>query len=133
METKRVCWENGINTLEVIYKDAARRSLSLPVFSLAPFAIATWNVIKWEFCVLLDFFVLLPMTLAIFLRNLFPGQWRYRSFSGKYWSYVIKWIWRGDASTFPLGVIRPLVTFMLKMHVHSRLRTVDRHLYLDDS
>ena len=133
MEENRVHWEGSISTLESLYKDVERRSLSLPAFSLTPLAICIWNVIKLEVTLLLDLSLALPMNFVIFLRNLFPGRWDYRSFSGKYWRYAITWIWRGEAPTLPLGVIRPLVTFMVTMHVHSRFRTIDRHIYLDSA
>ena len=133
MEESRTRWDSAISALEALYKDIERRSLSLPTFSLTPFAIGMWSSIKFEFCLILDLFLLVPMNVVILVRNLFPGRWRYRSFSGRYWKYASTWIWRGEAPTFPLGVIRPLVTFMIIVHVHSRLRSVERHIYLDDT
>ena len=88
---------------------------------------------KWNVCLLLDSLLILPMNLVILIRNFFPGRWRFRTFSGKYWRYAVSWLWRGEAPTIPLGVISPLVKFMITMHVHSRFRSIDRHIYLDDS
>lgn len=133
MEENRARWDKTLNALETLYKDAERRSFSLPVFSLSPFLIGLWNIIKFEVCLLLDILLLLPMNAIIFVRNLFPGRWHYRSFSGRYWRYAISWLWRGEAPTFPLGVIRPLVVFMVNVHVHGRFRTIGRHIYLDDT
>jgi hypothetical protein len=133
MEDNRARWDRALNALEAFYKDVERRSLWLPAFSLFPFAICFWNTIKFEVCFVLDIFLLLPMNAIIFVRNLFPGRWLYRSFSGSYWRYVISWLWRGEAPMAPLGVIRPLVIFMVIVHVHSRFRTIGRHIYLDDT
>jgi hypothetical protein len=133
MTERSVRWETTLNDLDVLYKDIERRSLSLPGFSLAPFAIGMWNVIKFEFCFFFDVLVLLPMTVITFLRNLFPGRWSYRSFSGRYWKYVLVWLWRGEAPTAPLGLIRPIVTFMVNAHVHNRFRAIQRQLYLDEA
>ncbi len=133
METSRVRWERAINMLESLYKDVERRSLTLPAFSLIPLAIAMWNVLKWEVCLILDIFLILPMNLVILIRNILPGRWRFRTFSGKYWLYTISWLWRGEAPVIPIGVIRPLVKFFITKHVHNRFRSINRHIYLDDS
>jgi hypothetical protein len=133
MSENRARWDKTLDALEALYKDVERRSFSLPTFSLSPFVIGLWNTIKWEVCLFLDIFLFLPMNAIIFVRNLFPGRWRYRSFSGRYWKYVINWLWRGEAPTWPFGVIRPLVTFMRIVHVHSRFRTIERYIFLDDT
>ena len=133
MEESRARWDRALIALEALYKDVERRSFSLPAFSLSPFVIGLWNSIKFDVCLLLDIFLLLPMNAIIFVRNLFPGMWSYRSFSGSYWRYAISWLWQGEAPTFPLGVIRPLVIFMVIVHVHDRFRTIGRHIYLDDT
>src|SRR3989442_456811 len=133
MEENRARWDRTLNALEALYKDVERRIFSLPAFSISPFVIGLWNTSKFGVCLGLDILLLLPMNAIIFVRNLFPGRWPYRSFSGSYWRYAITWLWRGEAPTMPLGVIRPLVTFMVIVHVHSRFRTIDRHIYLDDT
>jgi hypothetical protein len=133
MSEDRVRWDKTLDALEALYKDVERRSFSLPTFSLSPFVIGLWNSIKFEICLLLDILLFLPMNAIIFVRNLFPGRWRYRSFSGTYWKYAITWLWRGEAPQFPFGVIRPLVTFMGTVHVYSRFRTIERCIYLDDT
>jgi hypothetical protein len=133
MSENRVRWDKAVDALEALYKDVERRSFSLPTFSLSPFAIYVWNVIKFNVCLLLDMLLFLPMNAIIFVRNLLPGRWRYRSFSGSYWKYVITWLWRGEAPVFPFGVIRPLVTFMGSVHVYNRFQTIARCIYLDDT
>ena len=133
MDENRARWDRAIDALEALYKDVERRSFSLSTFSLSPFVIGTWNFIKAWVCSVLDMFLFLPMNAIIFVRNLFPGRWRYRSFSGSYWKYVITWLWRGEAPVWPFGVIRPLVTFMVTVHVYSRFRTIERCIFLDDT
>jgi len=133
MGENRVRWDKAVDALEALYKDVERRSFSLPTFSLSPFVIGTWNVFKFYVCLLLDMLLFLPMNAIIFVRNLFPGRWRYRSFSRSYWKYVITWLWRGEAPVYPFGVIRPLVTFMGTVHVYNRFRTIARCIYLDDT
>jgi hypothetical protein len=133
MDENRARWDKTLDALEALYKDVERRSFSLPTFSLSPFVIGMWNVFKFYVCLLLDMLLFLPMNAIIFVRNIFPGRWRYRSFSGSYWKYAINWLWRGEAPTFPFGVIRPLVAFMVIVHVYSRFRTIERGIYLDDT
>jgi hypothetical protein len=133
MDENRARWDKTLDALEALYKDVERRSFSLPTFSLSPFVIVLLNLIILYFCLLLDMLLFLPMNAIIFVRNIFPGRWRYRSFSGSYWKYAINWLWRGEAPASPVGVIRPLVTFMITVHAYSRFRTVERGIYLDDT
>jgi putative Mn2+ efflux pump MntP len=133
MDQNRARWDKALDALEALHKDVERRSFSLPMFSLSPLMIGWWNFVKFYVCLLLDIMLFLPMNAIIFVRNLFPGRWRYRSFSGSYWKYVISWLWRGEAPAFPFGVIRALVTFMEIVHVYSRFRTIERCIYLDDT
>lgn len=76
---------------------------------------------------------LVPMNLVIFLRNLLPGRWSYRSFSWRYIKYVALWIWRGEAPWSPSVVIRWLATALLFMHFRSRLLLLRRRIILEDS
>src|SRR5262245_35962502 len=133
MGENRARWDRALDALEALYKDVERRSLSLPALSLRPFVICLWNNIKFIACCVIDFFLFLPMNAIIFLRNLFPGRWRYRSFSGSYWKYAITWLWRGEAPFFPSVVIRPIVKFMVIVHVYSRFRCIEQRIYLDDT
>jgi len=126
-------WDVALTEVESLYRDVEKRSLSLPSFSLWPMVILLWNSFKFEFCLFLDSFLFVPVNAVIFLRNLFPGKWRYRSFSGRYWTYIMRWLWRGEAPTSPTGVIRPLVTFLLEAHFHGRINTIKRYLLFDDS
>jgi hypothetical protein len=73
------------------------------------------------------------MNVVIFIHNLFQGKWHYRSFSGPYWRYAIAWLWRGEAPTFPIGVIRPLVSFLVAAHINNRISSLKRYVFLDDS
>ncbi|WP_157379340.1 hypothetical protein [Burkholderia ubonensis] len=126
-------WEAALVSLELLYKNAQRASLSLPSFSLAPAFVFAWATIKFEIFILLDVLFLLPINTVILLRNILPGRWKYRSFSGRYWRYILTWLWRGEAPAAPTGVIRPLVGFMVTAHAHSRFRLLQQRIYLDDT
>lgn len=125
-------WEKSINDLVDLYRKIERRSIAVPTFSLVPFLIIMWNTVKFEVCFILDIFLLIPMNTIILLRNIFPGRWRYRSFSWKYIRYAIVWVWRGEIPFAPIAVMRSLVTFMLSSHVKSRLQLLQRYIYLDE-
>jgi hypothetical protein len=125
-------WDKALAELEDLYKDVERRSLSLPAFSLLPVVIVIWSIIKFEFFLLLDI-LLLPLNTAIFLRNLFPGKWHYCAFSSSYWRYAITWLWRGEVPFYPIGVIRPLVRFLVMGHIHNRIESLKRYVFLDDN
>jgi|SRR5882724_817643 len=134
IDENRARWDKTLDALEALYKDAERRSFSLPTFSLSPFVIGSFNFIMSYLALLVDMLLFLPMNAIIFVRNILPGRWRYLSFlSESFWKYVINWLWRGEALTFPLGVIRALVTFMVIVHAHGRFRTLERGIYLDDT
>ena len=126
-------WDTALTELERLYRSIEKRSLSLPAFSLLPMAINLWNITKFYFCLWLDILLLLPMNAVILLRNLFPGKWRYRSFSGRYWRYTITWLWSGESPFAPIGVIRSLATFLLVSHFHNRIDSLKRYILLDDS
>src|SRR5262249_39233899 len=51
-----------------------------------------------------------------------PGHWRYRPFFLKHVYYLIVWIWRGEAPTFPFVFVRPLLTAFMKVHFERRLQ-----------
>ncbi len=118
-------WDRRVQDLLALYRNLELRALALPVFSVAPLLVYFWNGAKLILFMELDLIflipVLIPMWLVVFVRNRFSGQkWRYRSFSKRYFAYVIGWIWRGEAPS-PAGiVIRKLV--VLSLHVHSRTR-----------
>ena len=129
-------WERSIDELVTLYRDIERRHLSLPVFSVAPLLIFTWNWIKFNFCFLLDLFLLVPVNVVVFLRNLLPGRWSYRSFS---WPYIrtgvlaaVSWIGRGEAPGIPLVIVGPLVNLLMYGHFRSRFLLLRRHIILDD-
>lgn len=89
--SENVCskWEEALTALEHLYRDIEKQTFALPGFTLLPLVVCIWSLIKFEFFVFLDIILLIPMNGLILLRNLFPGRWRYRSFSGRYWKYAI--------------------------------------------
>src|SRR6266550_6413621 len=129
-------WRRRIQDLVTLYRDLELRALGLPVFSVAPLLIYSWNVAKLVIFMELDLLllipVLIPMYIVIFIRNRFPGKkWRYRSFSKKYFAYVIHWIWRGESPS-PAGiVVRRLVIQSMHLHFRTRLQLLRGRLALD--
>lgn len=125
-------WERIVDDITDLYRDVEKRSLSLPLITITPFFIYLWNVVKFVLFFYLDIVILIPMNAVILVRNLFPGKWRYRSFSWKYIKYVAIWVWRGEAPYTAFIIVRPLVRVMLTAHVHSRLQKIKRYIYIDD-
>ncbi len=132
MSNKELNWDKSIKDIVNLYRDIERRSLAVPIFSIYPILISLWNVIKFEVFFLLDTVLLIPMNAVILIRNILPGKWRYRSFSYKYFKYGFLWIWRGETPSFPLVVVKPLVTLILGSHIRSRLKLLQRYIYLND-
>lgn len=126
-------WESVLNDITHLYKNIEKESLALPVFSLMPILISTWAMIKFEILFLLDIFLLIPMNAIIFIRNIFPGHWRYRSFSWHYIKYAAVWVWRGEIPYFPLAIIRPIVRLILAAHIINRLTLIKTYIYLDET
>ena len=132
MDDKTKSWDQVLNDLASLYRNVERRSLSLPAFSLLPFLIAMWNSVKFMLLFYLDVLLIVPVNVVVFLRNLFPGKWSYRSFSWRYIKYVALWIWRGEVPQIPFVVIRSLTTWLLHAHFRSRLRLLRRRIMLTD-
>lgn len=130
IDDKTKSWDQELNDLASLYRNVERRSLSLPTFSLLPFLIVMWNSVKFTLLFYLDVFLIVPVNLVVFLRNLFPGKWSYRSFSWRYIKYVALWIWRGEVPQIPFVVIRSLTTWLLHAHFRSRLRLLRRRIML---
>lgn len=128
---KRSQWEETLRTLESQYREISQRALLLPTFSLLPFGVGLWNLLKFYFAFFLDLILIIPINLVILLRNIFPGRWQFRSFSGKYWKYVFVWLWRGEAPSVPIGVVRHLVLLMIAVHVQYRYTILARHIRAD--
>ena len=128
-----VDWENVLSDITDLYRNIEKGSLTLPVFSLMPFFIGIWNIVKFEIFFFLDVLLLIPMNAIIFVRNLFPGHLRYRSFSWRYIKYASVWIWRGEIPYFPLAVIGYLVRLILAAHIKNHLTLIKRHIYLDET
>ncbi len=126
-------WEKTIKDLNDIYRDVENRTLFLPVFTTMPFSIAMWNFLKWYFWFFVDIFLIIPMNFIIFLRNIFPGRWQYRSFSGYYFKKGFVWIWSGELPFAPMVIIRPLVKQMVFNHIQDRLRLIKQYIYLDSN
>jgi hypothetical protein len=132
MDDNSKSWDQVLNDLESLYRNVERRSLSLATFSLLPFLIAMWNSVKFMLLFYVDVLLIVPLNVVVFLRNLFPGKWPYRSFSWRYIKYVALWIWRGEVPQIPFVAIRSLTTWFLHAHFRSRLRLLRRSIMLAD-
>jgi hypothetical protein len=124
-------WETSIDELVAVYRDIEQRSLWLPTISVYPFVITTWNTFKCVVYLLLDAF-LIPLNFVIFVRNLLPGRWSYRSFSGPYLKYAALWVWHGESPQSAFVVVQWLVTSLLHLHFRSRLSLLRRRIHLEN-
>lgn len=124
-------WQHTIDEIDALYSGLELRSLSLPVFSLAPLGIYIWALIKFEICLFLDFICLIPMNLVILVRNFFPGRWKHRSFSGRYFRRIFRWISNGEIPIVAFVAIRSLTGSLLRNHFRRRLGTLRRRILLE--
>src|SRR5262249_18649540 len=119
-------FSQATENLIALYRNIERRTPDLPFITITPFLIAMWAGIKFGFFLEVGIFLIIPTNLVILIRNLFPGRrWRYRPFFLKQLYYVWLWVWRGEAPTFPVIFIRPLLIIFLKEQFarrHLRLR-----------
>jgi len=124
-------WQGAIHEIVATYSEVDRRSLSIPDFSLAPFGIYLWSSVKCVFFLELDILLLIPVNLVILLRNIFPGRWRYRSFSGRYIKAFIQWIRNGEVPIVAIVAIRSFTRALLVSHFHNRLDLIRRRVMLE--
>jgi len=120
------------NELIDLYRGLERRASALPFISAMPLLISIWNVLKFEFFLIVGLLLIIPVNAVIFIRNLFPGRWRYRPFFLSHLRYMWRWIFRGEAPTTPFIFIRPLFNVFVKGHFEKRLRTLREVVFLHD-
>ena len=120
------------DNLIALYRSLERRTLNLPLFSVKPLLIFLWATLRFEFFLIVGLVLIIPTNLIIFIRNLFPGHWRYRPFFLHHLRYAWLWIWRGEAPTAPFLFIRPLLNVFMKGHFESRLRRLRLEILLND-
>ena len=123
-------WERVIDDLLLQYRQVERRSQELPAVSLSPLFISSWNWLKGGLLFYADLLLIVPISVAVFVRNFFPGRWSYRSFSWPYVKYAALWLWRGEVPQMPFVMVRGLVTFLFHGHCESRFRLLRRQLLL---
>jgi hypothetical protein len=121
------------NELIALYRSVERSTLDLPWLSFMPFLIYMWESAKLVFFFYLGLLLLVPVNLIIFVRNFFPGHWRYRPFFLRSIYYVCLWIWRGEAPFPPLVFVRPLFVAYVKGHFETRLRRLKLEVALHDA
>lgn len=123
---------HAVDNLIGLYRSIERKMLGLPWLSIAPFLIFLWAVIKFEFFLFVGIFLIVPTNLVILIRNLFPGHWRYRPFFLRHVYYVLLWLWRGEAPTASLILVRPLLSVFTTGHFERRLRRLRLEIVLRD-
>jgi hypothetical protein len=115
-----------------LYRSVERRTLDLPLVSFMPMLLCFWAIIKFSFFLYVGIVLIIPVNLVIFIRNIFPGYWRYRPFFLTYLHYVWLWIWRGETLTVPFVFVRPLFNVFMKGHFERRLRRLRLETLLND-
>lgn len=110
------------DSLIALYRGVERSTLDLPLVSFMPMLIFIWVLCRFYFFLIIGIFLIIPVNVAILIRNIFPGHWRYRPFFLRHLYYCWIWIWRGEAPTAPLIFVRPLLTIFMKGHFERRLR-----------
>jgi hypothetical protein len=126
-------WHGAIHEIATTYSEVDRRSLSIPGFSLAPLGIYLWSLVKFALCFWLDLFLFVPVNLIILVRNIFPGRWRHRSFSGRYIKVLIQWIRNGEVPIVAIVAIRSMTSALLGSHFRNRLNTIRHRVMLEGS
>jgi hypothetical protein len=124
-------WEGAIHEIAATYSEVERRSLSIPGFSLAPLGIYFWASVKFVLLLYLDLFLFIPLNLVILMRNIFPGKWRYRSFSGHRIKLLIEWFRNGEVPIVAIVATRSLTYALLGNHFRNRLGLIRRRIMLE--
>jgi hypothetical protein len=120
------------DNLIALYRGIERRTLDLPLISFMPVLISLWAGLRFVFFLYVGLVLIIPTNLVIFLRNRFPGHWRYRPFFLRHLHYFWLWIWRGEAPTTPSIFIRPFLNIFMKGHFDRRLRRLRSEILLRD-
>lgn len=72
-------YEDAVDKLIGHYSRLDEMAASLPAISFMPYLKIIWALIKFEFCILGDIFLIIPINAVILVRNIFPGHWAYES------------------------------------------------------
>lgn len=100
--------------------------------SIQPFLVVLLSVITFYFAFIGDLLLIIPINFVVLVRNLFPGRWRYKSFSWPYIHYAYSWVASGECYA-PTVFFRPLTEFILNAHFRNRLTALRRSLLLEQS
>jgi hypothetical protein len=98
-----------------------------------PIVIDFWATIKFTLWFYLDLLIFIPMNLVIFIRNLFPGHWRYRFFSGIYFKRIAQWIWSGEMPVVAMVAMRSITYAFLRIHFRNRLELIRRSILIEEN
>ena len=125
-------WKRALDQIAHLYAEVERRSFTLPGFSLMPMGVYSWAALKFTLLLELDLFLLVPMNCVIAVRNIFPGRWAYRSFSGKYFRAIFRWIRNGETPLPASIAVRSLTAALLSWHFHERLTNLRRRVIIEE-
>lgn len=120
----------AVDQLLHLYTNTDKAAAALPTASVVPFFNYFWNIIKFDFALIADALLIVPINIIVFIRNIFPGRWPYKCFSCQYFKIVASWIWMGEC-TIPLIHFRPIVTSLLHWHFRSHLSALRNHILLE--
>lgn len=123
---------HATEALTKLYKTIDKSLLSMPKASVRPFLVYLWTTLKFEFAILGDFFLIVPINFVILIRNIFPGRWAYKSFSWPYLHYAYSWVAAGECYV-SIIFVQPLTAFFLYSHFRNRLTILRRRLLLEQS
>lgn len=125
-----VDYTHSVDELLHCYTHLSKAAAALPLVSAMPLVWWFWAAIKFEIALIGDILLIVPINLVVFIRNLFPGRWSYRSFSWKYLKAIGTWIWAGECM-IPSICVRPLTILMLHLHFRNRLSALRRIVVLE--
>jgi len=120
-------FSQATENLIALYRKLELKISGLPIFTITPFLIFCWASIKFAFFLSIGIFLIIPINLIIFIRNLFSGKhWRYRLFFLKQLNYAWLWVWNGEAPIAPQIFVRPLLNIFLKSTLRGDFGACDR-------
>ena len=122
-------FERTVDELLQLYTRIDRATASLPTASV-PILKYFWNVAKFFFALLGDILLIIPVNIAVVIRNVFPGRWSYKCFSWPYVKAAVCWVWMGECA-IPGIFFRPLAVGLLHWHFRSRPSALRHQIVLE--
>lgn len=123
-------YERAVDDLLQLYIRIDKATASLPTASAMPLVKFMWAFIKFYSRLIGDIILIVPISVIVFIRNIFPGRWSYKCFCCRYLKAVGCWVWMGESYP-PALFFRPLTIGLLHWHFRSRLSALRRRLLLE--